>query len=69
MNNAPIGETHICRWKDGKTAAYSVGGDDSPRSQLFFATPEMDRRGLHGAWWVNPGQGRNQDQHGMIGIS
>jgi len=59
-------ETLICKWKDGKVAAYSVGGDDSLRSQLYFAIPEMDRRGIHGTWWVNPGRGgstnfKNQD--------
>jgi hypothetical protein len=57
MNNPSIGETHICRWKDGKTAAYSLGGDDSLHSQLFFAIPEMNRRGLPGTLWVNPGRG------------
>src|SRR5512142_1796336 len=65
-NSGAYGETVVCRWKDNKTAAYSIGGDDSLRSQLFFAIPEMDRRGLHGTWWVNPGRGgtrnyKNQD--------
>jgi hypothetical protein len=60
------GETVICKWKGNKTAAFSVGGDDSLRSQLFFAIPEMDRRGICGTWWVNPGRGgstnyKNQD--------
>jgi hypothetical protein len=22
-----IGETTVCKWKDGKTAAFSIGGD------------------------------------------
>ena len=57
MNNLSVGETLICKWKDNKLAAYSVGGDDSLRSQLYFAIPEMDRRGLRGNWWVNPGRG------------
>jgi len=57
MESISPGETLVCRWKDNKTAAYSVGGDDSLRSQLFFAIPEMDRRGLCGTWWVNPGRG------------
>ncbi len=60
------GSTTICRWKSNKRAAYSIGGDDSLRSQLFFAIPEMDKRGLRGTWWVNPGRGgpvnyKNQD--------
>jgi len=55
------GQTIICKWKDDKTAAFSVGGDDSLRSQLFFAIPEMDRHGLHGTWWVNPGRGGSKN--------
>jgi beta-galactosidase len=51
------GQTIICKWKDDKAAAFSVGGDDSLRSQLDFAIPEMDKRGLRGTWWVNPGRG------------
>jgi hypothetical protein len=66
MIQETIGKTTICKWKDGKQAAYSVGGDDSLRSQLYFAIPEMDKRGIHGNWWVNPGRGgttnyKNQD--------
>ncbi len=66
MSNLSFGETVVCKWKDNKSAAYSVGGDDSLRSQLNFAIPEMDRRGLRGNWWVNPGRGgpknfKNQD--------
>jgi peptidoglycan/xylan/chitin deacetylase (PgdA/CDA1 family) len=66
MNSLSLGETLICKWKDDKVAAYSIGGDDSLRSQLYFAVPEMDRRGIHGTWWVNPGRGgsvnfKNQD--------
>ncbi len=66
MSNLSLGEVTICRWKDNKRAAYSIGGDDSLRSQLFFAIPEMDRRGICGTWWVNPGRGgtvnyKNQD--------
>ncbi len=57
MISDQTGATTICRWKDGKLGAFSVGGDDSLRSQLFFAIPEMDRRGIYGTWWVNPGRG------------
>lgn len=61
-----LDDTIVCKWKDGKVAAFSVGGDDSLRSQLYFAIPEMDKRGLRGTWWVNPGRGgsvnyKNQD--------
>ena len=66
MSSQDIGDTIICKWKHGKVAAFSVGGDDSLRSQLYFAIPEMDKRGLRGTWWVNPGRGgsinyKNQD--------
>jgi hypothetical protein len=57
MSESSVGETYVCKWKDNKTAAYSIGGDDCLRSQLFFAIPEMDRRGIRGNWWVNPGRG------------
>jgi hypothetical protein len=57
MNPLLVGDTLICKWKDNKMAAYSIGGDDSLRSQLYFAIPEMDRRGIRGTWWVNPGRG------------
>ncbi len=52
-----IGETRICKWKEDRQAAFSIGGDDSLRSQLYFAIPEMDRKGIRGTWWVNPGLG------------
>lgn len=66
MTSSSVGETTFCKWKGNKRAAYSVGGDDSLRSQLFFAIPEMDLRGIRGTWWVNPGRGgsrnyKNQD--------
>jgi beta-galactosidase len=66
MTDLTFGETTICKWKEGKVAAYSIGGDDCLRSQLYFAIPEMDKRGIRGNWWVNPGRGgstnfKNQD--------
>ena len=56
MTTQPVGSTQICKWKYDRRAAYSVGGDDSLRSQLFFAIPEMDKRGIRGTWWCNPGR-------------
>ena len=38
------GESHICKWKDCKIAAFSIGGDDSLRSQTTFAIPAMTQR-------------------------
>jgi hypothetical protein len=54
------GDTHICKWKDNKIAAFSVGGDDSLRSQTTFAIPLMTQRGIYGTWWVNTGRGHNE---------
>ncbi len=57
MQAQQVGKTSVCRWKEDRQAAFSVGGDDSLRSQLYFAIPKMDRRGIRGTWWVNPGRG------------
>jgi hypothetical protein len=43
MNISTPGEPQICKWKHNKAAALSAGGDDSLRSQLYFAIPQMDR--------------------------
>jgi hypothetical protein len=51
------GQTIICKWKDDKTAAFSIGGDDSVRSQLDFLIPELFKRGFAGTFWINPGRG------------
>ena len=52
-----IGDTKICRWKDGKQCAYSLCADDSMHSHLDFMAPEMMKRGFTGTFWVNPGGG------------
>lgn len=57
MDRPTIDETQICKWKGSRRAAYSVGGDDSLRSQLFFTIPEIDKRGIRGTWWMNLGRG------------
>lgn len=54
------GDTRICKWKGNKVAAFSVGGDDSLRSQTTFAIPLMTQRGIYGTWWVNTGRGHNE---------
>jgi peptidoglycan/xylan/chitin deacetylase (PgdA/CDA1 family) len=58
--SAAPGDTRICKWKDNKVAAFSVGGDDSLRSQTTFAIPLMTQRGIYGTWWVNTGRGHNE---------
>ena len=57
MPDHEVGVAEICRWKGGRAGAFSVSGDDSLRSQILFAIPAMDQRGLAGTWWVNPGRG------------
>ena len=57
---AKTGDSQICKWKDCKIAAFSIGGDDSLRSQTTFAIPAMTQRGIYGTWWVNTGRGRNE---------
>ena len=59
MSGATV-DTHICKWKDCKVAAFSIGGDDSLRSQTTFAIPLMTQRGIFGTWWVNTGRGHNE---------
>ncbi len=48
MSSSSLGLTDVCKWKGGAAGAFSISGDDSLRSQLFFAIPEMDKRGLVG---------------------
>ena len=57
MNASYLGKTEICKWKDNKIAAFSIGGDDSVHSQLDFMIPEMLKRGFKGTFWVNAGRG------------
>jgi len=57
---AATGDTRVCKWKDCKVAAFSIGGDDSLRSQTTFAIPLMTQRGIYGTWWVNTGRGHNE---------
>jgi hypothetical protein len=60
LSLAKSGDTQICKWKDCKVAAFSIGGDDSLRSQTTFAIPAMTQRGIYGTWWVNTGRGHNE---------
>jgi hypothetical protein len=63
-----VGNTIICRWKNGATGAYSIGGDDSLNSQLDYAIPAMTTRGFYGTWWINPARG-GADDVGMCWLS
>lgn len=44
-------------WPDGAKAAVSLTFDDAPPSQLDYAIPILDRSGLRGTFYVNPGPG------------
>jgi len=68
MTASTVGDTTICRWKNGATGAYSIGGDDNLNSQLDYALPAMTARGIYGTWWVNPARG-GADDVGMCWIS
>jgi len=63
-SDADLGRTEVCRWKDNKVAAFSIGGDDSLHSQLDFMIPEMLKRGFRGTFWVNAGRG-TPGEHGF----
>ncbi len=43
-------------WPHGAKAAVSLTYDDSPMSHLDIAIPALDRAGLKGTFFVNPGQ-------------
>lgn len=50
-----IGDTQVLKWKDGKRAVFMIGFDDSAPSHIRTAIPELKRRGIPGAFYVNPG--------------
>ena len=52
-----IGDTRVEKWKDGKRAAFLLAFDDSAPSQLKYAMPELQKRGLVGTFYINPGNG------------
>ena len=54
------GTTVICKWKDNKKAAYSLGADDGLDSQLDYMVPEILKRGFYATFWVNPGHSGNR---------
>ncbi len=49
------GDTQVLKWKDGKRAVFMIGFDDSAPSHIHTAIPELKRRGIPGAFYVNPG--------------
>lgn len=54
------GEPEVMEFKDGKVAAFSMQFDDSMETHAKFVIPELNKRGLVGTFFVNPGLERHQ---------
>ena len=52
------GDPQVMKFKDGKSAAFSMQFDDSMETQADFAIPEMNKRGLVGTFFINPATDR-----------
>lgn len=52
------GDPLVMKFKDGKSAAFSMQFDDSMETQADFAIPELNRRGLVGTFFINPASER-----------
>ena len=49
------GETRIAAWKHDRQAAFLLMFDDSEPTHLAHAIPELEKRGLMGTFFINPG--------------
>ncbi|MEP6669639.1 MAG: polysaccharide deacetylase family protein [Chthoniobacter sp.] len=49
------GQTQILKWKDGKTACFTLGFDDSAGSQLKNVVPELVKRKIVGTFYLVTG--------------
>ncbi len=54
------GEAQVMKFRDGKIAAFSMQFDDSMETHAKFVIPELNKRGLVGTFFVNPGGGAYQ---------
>ena len=54
------GATRIARWKDDKKAVFLLMFDDSIPSDFRTVLPELQKRGMIGTFYVNPGKGEWQ---------
>lgn len=52
-----IGATRIARWPDDKQATFLLMFDDSMPSHVRNVVPELQKRGLTGTFYINPGKG------------
>jgi hypothetical protein len=57
-SNRPSADPQVMKFKEGKSAAFSMQFDDSMETQADFAIPEMNKRGLVGTFFVNPATAR-----------
>jgi len=57
---ALYGEPEVTKFKGGRAAAFSMQFDDSLESQATFAIPELNKRGLVGTFFINPGRSLHQ---------
>jgi len=54
------GKAEVTKFKGGRLAAFCMQFDDSMDCQAEFAIPEMNKRGLVGTFFINPGLDRYQ---------
>jgi len=54
---AEPGATNILKWKDGKTAPFLLSFDDSCSSHLDVVIPALEKHGMVGNFYINPGKG------------
>jgi len=54
------GKPEVMKFKGGRPAAFCMQFDDSMDCQADFAIPELNKRGLVGTFFINPGLDRYQ---------
>lgn len=52
---SPYGKPEVMRFKGGRPAAFSMQFDDSMDCHATFVIPELNKRGLVGTFFINPG--------------
>ena len=55
-------DTVVLKWKDGKKAVFLLAFDDSCQSHVKNAIPELQKRGMVGTFYINPGNGPFQNE-------
>ena len=54
---AETGETAVLKWRDGKKAVFLLAFDDSCQSHVRNVIPALEKRGMVGTFYINPGNG------------